>query len=129
MIKRYKNKAIKRKTKIRAGLRRVTGRLRLSVFRSNKYIYAQIVDDQQGKTLAAASEKDLKKLKTKPACRQGRNEKLKTKIDKAKAIGEVLAKKALRKKIKKVYFDRGGYKYHGRIKALAQGARKGGLEF
>jgi len=122
MIRRYSNKKIARKTKIRARLRRVTDRPRLSVFRSNKYIYGQIIDDSKGETLVASSEKDLKKRKTK-------NKKLKTKIDKAEAVGEILAKKALKKKIKKVYFDRGGYKYHGRIKALAQGARKGGLEF
>ena len=80
-------------------------RLRLSVFRSHKYIYAQIIDDQQGVTLAAAKGKESFKA------------------------GEELAKRAVKKGVKKVWFDRRKYKYHGRVKALAEGARKGGLEF
>lgn len=90
-------------------------RLRLTVFRSNQAIYAQIIDDQKGRTLAAANSL---KLKTQD-----------TKTKKAFAVGEQLAKKALKKKIKKVTFDRGSYRYHGRVKALAEGARKGGLLF
>lgn len=88
---------------------------RLTVFRSNKYIYAQIVDDQKGKTLVAANEKETK------------NEGNKTL--KANALGKALAKKAKKKKINKVVFDRGSYRYHGRVKAFAEGAREGGLEF
>lgn len=91
---------------------------RLSIFRSNKAIYAQIIDDIKGKTLVSISEKELKSSK---------EDKTKTQI--AAALGELLAKKAKAKKVKKVYFDRGGYKYHGRIAAFAEGARKGGLEF
>lgn len=88
-------------------------RLRLSVFRSTQHIYAQIIDDQAAKTLVAES--DLKMAGPKK--------------ERAAKLGENLAKKALLKKIKKVIFDRGGMKYHGRIAAVAEGARKGGLEF
>jgi|SRR3989338_8978986 len=88
---------------------------RLSVFRSNKYILAQLIDDQSGRTLAAAS--DLKH-----AAKSSR-------LEKARAAGLALAKVAKTKKIEKVVFDRNGYKYHGRIKAIAEGAREGGLIF
>jgi len=99
-----------------------TKRPRLSVFRSNKAIYAQIIDDEKGKTLVAASERDLNKKTKKPKNK-------KTKMEKAEMVGEVLAKKALKKKIKTIVFDRGRHPYHGRVKALAEGARKGGLKF
>jgi large subunit ribosomal protein L18 len=87
---------------------------RLAVFRSTQHIYAQIVDDSKGVTLVAASDLTIK---------EG------TKKDRAMQVGELIAKKAVQSKIKKVIFDRGGFKYHGRIAALADGARKGGLEF
>ena len=93
-------------------------RLRLSVFRSHKVIYAQIIDDGKGKTLMAATSLKLAKESQKLA-----------KKEKAFKTGQLLAKKALKAKIKKVVFDRRAYKYHGRVKALAEGARKGGLEF
>lgn len=89
---------------------------RLTVFRSNQYIYAQVIDDSGGKTLAAANEKELLDLKM-------------SKAQKAIEVGKILAKKAAAKKIKNVVFDKGAYKYHGRIKALAEGAREGGLHF
>lgn len=92
-----------------------TGRLRLSVFRSLKHIYAQIIDDEKGHTLVAASSLGLK-LKG-------------NKTEVARQVGRVLAEEALKKGIKQVAFDRGPYKYHGRVKALAEGAREGGLEF
>lgn len=117
MIKHYSNKTINRQIKIRAKLKKVSCRPRLTVYRSEKHIYCQVIDDQQGKTLAAANEKEL-----------GKSVK-KTKIDKAFALGEMIAGKAIKKKIQEVYFDRGKYKYHGRIKALVEGARKGGLIF
>jgi len=117
MIKRYSGRSISRKKKIRAKLRKISQRLRLSVFRSHRYISAQVIDDKKGKTLVAVLEKELKVTKAS------------TKIDRAYALGEILAQKALKKKIKKVYFDRGRYKYHGRVKALAEGAKKGGLSF
>jgi len=96
---------------------------RFSVFRSNKYIYGQLIDDQNSNTLLSASDMDLKKKKiTAPA---GLNHK----TAKAFEIGKSLAKEAIKKGIKKAVFDRGGYKYHGRVKALADGAREGGLQF
>ena len=111
-----KNQKQRRKTKIRAKIKGTGQRPRLTVFRSNQRIYAQIIDDEQGKTLVAVSEKEIKK-------------KAKTKTEKATLVGEVLAQKANKKKIKKVVFDRGSYRYHGRVKTLAEGAKKGGLEF
>lgn len=90
--------------------------MRLSVFRSNKYISAQIIDDTKGETLVSVSEGELKETKG-------------TKTERAKNLGLILAKKARDKKISKVVFDRGEFAYHGRVKALAQGAREGGLKF
>lgn len=110
-------KFIQRKKRVRTKISRTSLRPRISVFRSNRYLYAQIIDDAKGKTLVAASSRE-KEAST-----------LKTNIEKAGIVGEVLAKKAAKAKIKKVTFDRSGYKYHGIIKALAEGARKGGLEF
>ena len=110
---------IKRVGRNRAKFKKVNfDRLRLTVFKSSKNISAQIVDDKANKTIVSASstEKDLKKEKKK-------------KIDLSIAIGEILAKRAVQKKINKVYFDRGGYKYHGRIRALAESLRKNGLNF
>jgi large subunit ribosomal protein L18 len=94
------------------------GRPRLSVFRSGKHIYAQLIDDRAGETVAAASsnEKEEKAAKT-------------WNIDAAKGVGKKIAERALSKGVKQVVFDRGGYIYHGRIKALAEAAREGGLEF
>jgi large subunit ribosomal protein L18 len=92
-----------------------TGRLRLSVFRSAKYIYAQIIDDERGHTVAAANSKTI--------AVNG------TKIDQARAVGKALAERALEQGVKRVVFDRGAYRYHGRVQALAEGAREGGLEF
>ncbi|MEW6581213.1 MAG: 50S ribosomal protein L18 [Actinomycetota bacterium] len=91
-------------------------RPRLSVFRSNKRIYAQVIDDVQGRTLAAAGshEADLRGL---------------AKGDAATAVGKLVAQRAASAGITRVVFDRGGYLYHGRVKALADGAREGGLEF
>lgn len=89
---------------------------RLVVFRSNKFIYAQIIDDLVAKTLVSTSDLKMKSQKL-------------SKIEKAKEIGVNLAKEAVKKNIKKVVFDRGGYKYHGRVKAVAEGAREGGLTF
>lgn len=91
---------------------------RLSVFRSNTDIYAQLIDDNNGATLASASskQKDISAQKA-------------PKIDKSKMVGESIAKKATELGIKQVVFDRGGYIYHGRVKAVAEGAREGGLDF
>ncbi len=95
-------------------------RPRLSVFRSLKHIYAQIIDDSRGHTLVAASTLD-------PQLR-GQLDGL-TKTEQARLVGKLLAERALARGVKKVAFDRGGYKYHGRVKALAEAAREGGLEF
>jgi len=107
---------LKRKNRVRAKIRGTKDRPRLSVFRSNRFIYAQVINDDDQKTIIGVSQKSLKETS-------------KNKIDKAKALGILLAQKALSKKIKKVMFDRGGYAYQGRIKAVAEGAREGGLEF
>jgi large subunit ribosomal protein L18 len=111
-----KEKFIQRKARVKAKVL-ASPRPRLSVFRSNKFLYAQIIDDTKGKTLVSVSSKDKEVGKAK------------TRVEKASVIGEALAKKAIKAKIKKVVFDRSGYKYHGVVKALAEGARKGGLEF
>ncbi len=95
-------------------------RFRLAVFRSNKYIYAQIIDDDKGLTLVSAKEKDLGKKSLKEEM---------TKREKAALVGELLAQRAQKAGIKKIRFDRRFYKYHGRIKVLAEAARKGGLDF
>lgn len=94
---------------------------RLSVFRSAKHIYAQLIDDVKGITLISANDSELPK-KNETGDRTG-------KVAIAFIIGKILAEKSLEKGIKKVVFDRGGFKYHGRVKALAEGAREGGLEF
>ena len=95
-----------------------TGRARLSVHRSSKHIYAQVIDDLKGATVAAASslEKDMR-------AKTGAN------VDAAKAVGKLVAQRAIEKGVDSVVFDRGGYLYHGRIKALADAAREGGLKF
>jgi large subunit ribosomal protein L18 len=115
------DRTARRTAKIRRAIRRAAnGRARLSVFRSSKHIYAQLIDDLNGKTVASASsmEKDMRgSLKT------GAN------VDAAKAVGKLLAQRALEKGVKDAVFDRGGYRFHGRVKALADAAREGGLNF
>lgn len=106
-----------RKLRVRSKIKGDIKKPRLSVFRSNKFLYAQVIDDLKGQTLLGVSEKNLK-IKD--------NMK---RMEKSKELGILTAKKALDKKIKKVVFDRGSYKYHGRVKAFAEGAREGGLEF
>ena len=110
----------KRHLRVRSKIYGTNERPRLNVFRSEKHIYAQIIDDETGKTLAAASTID-KELKADVTC--GSNK------DAAKAVGELIAKRALEKGLKQVVFDRGGYIYHGRIKELAEAARLAGLDF
>lgn len=107
---------LKRQTRIRKRVRGTKNKPRLTVFRSNKYIYAQLIDDANGKTLLSMSEQKKNSLQGKP-------------IEKAKQVGLALAKNALAKKVKLVIFDKGSYAYHGRVKALAEGAREGGLQF
>jgi large subunit ribosomal protein L18 len=110
-------KFLQRKLRVKAKMTRSINRPRLSVFRSNRYIYAQIIDDVKGRTLVSISSRD-KSIKD-----------AKFKLEIAEQVGEKLAVKAKAKKIKRVVFDKSGYKYHGQVKALADGARKGGLEF
>lgn len=107
---------IKRQVRTRAKIKGTESRPRLSVFKSNRFVYAQLVNDEARKTIVGVSEKHLE-------------EKLAGKSARAKAVGALLAKKAIDKKIKKVVFDRGSYSYHGRISEIAKGAREGGLEF
>ena len=110
----------RRHQRIRRELQGTAERPRLNVFRSLEHIYAQVVDDDMGNTLAAASSLD-------PELRgklQGLN-----KTQQASRVGQLVAQRALAKGLKQVVFDRGGYPYHGRVKALADGAREGGLEF
>src|SRR5438552_18678824 len=115
------DRTARRTAKVRRRLRRDAGtRLRLSVFRSSKHIYAQVIDDQKGETLASASslEKEMR-----ASGNTGAN------IDAAKAVGKLLAERAVKNGVKEVVFDRGGYLYHGRVKALADAARASGLSF
>jgi large subunit ribosomal protein L18 len=115
------DRTLRRTAKVRRNVRAAAGgRARLSVFRSSKHIYAQVIDDTKGETVAAASsmEKDLRgQLKT------GAD------VAAAKAVGKLVAERAAAKGVKDVVFDRGGYLYHGRVKALADAARESGLNF
>ena len=112
---------LRRKARVRRAIReRAYGRLRLSVFRSSKQIYAQIIDDEKGVTLVAASSIEKE---NRAGLKTGAN------VEAAKLVGKLLAERAQAKGVKQVIFDRGAYMYHGRVKALAEGAREGGLQF
>lgn len=118
MSQANKSKALfaRRKQRVRTALRKkASGRVRLSVFRSGQHIYAQLIDDNKGVTLAAASSLGSK-AKT-------------AGVEAAKAVGEAIAKAAKEANVKEVVFDRGGYLFHGRVKALADAAREHGLSF
>lgn len=104
-----------RPQRVRKKLQARSQRPRLSVFVSNQHVYAQVIDDRKGNTIAWASDSDLEK--------RGKGQ------DIARKVGQIIAKRAQEEKIKEVVFDRGGRKYHGRVKELAQGAREGGLKF
>ena len=119
MIEKIRKNEIRQRihVRIRRKLQGTTERPRLAVFRSVAHIYAQVIDDTQGKTMVSASSVD------KGAKTNGGN------VAAAKAIGKLVAEKAREKGIKQVVFDRGGYQYHGRVKALADAAREAGLEF
>jgi len=110
-----KAKRTRRRGRIRVKIKGTAKRPRLSVFRSNKGMYLQLIDDERGVTLASAASGEVKKKDKKTVV--------------SFELGKLIAKKGLEKKIKTVVFDRGGYKYHGRVKAVADGAREGGLEF
>jgi len=124
-IKRQKKE--RRHRRIRAKIFGTAERPRLCVFSSNKHTYAQLIDDQQGKTLISAKDTELKIKVGKKIAKQGKQ--LQGKIATAFKVGKLIAEKAIKNKINKVVFDRGGHTYHGRVKALAEGAREGGLIF
>jgi large subunit ribosomal protein L18 len=111
--KRY----VQRKARVRSRITGTSARPRLSVYRSNAHIYGQLINDEKQVTLISCSD-----LVVKAKAKE-------TKVQVAESVGEELAKRAVAKKIKSVVFDRNGFRFHGRIKALAEGARKGGLEF
>lgn len=112
------NRRIRIKRRIRKVVSGSAERPRMSVYRSNKEIYAQLIDDTNGKTVVSASSRD-----------KGVADSKLPKIDQAKLVGKVLAEKASKAGISTVSFDRNGYLYHGRVKAIAEGAREGGLNF
>lgn len=131
-----KDKRHRRHQRVRAKIKGTAETPRLCVFRSARHIYAQLIDDEKGKILALASDLELEKPKIKNKELKIKNEKVKEsqksltgKVAIAYQVGELIAEKAIAKKIEKVVFDRGGYKYHGRVKALAEGAREKGLIF
>jgi large subunit ribosomal protein L18 len=107
---------LRRRRRVRAKVRGTAGRPRIAVFRSNRGIFAQLIDDRAGRTLAAVNwtEPELRTLKA---------------TEQAKRAGALLAERAKAAGVETVVFDRGGYQYHGRVKALAEGAREGGLDF
>jgi len=115
-VKRYEsNGAVRRARKVRARVK-ASGKLRLSIFRSSRHVYAQVIDDLNGKTLAAASSLD-------DSINGGGNKAA------AEAVGKLVAERAIAAGVTEVAFDRGSFSYHGRVQALAEGARAGGLKF
>jgi large subunit ribosomal protein L18 len=127
MLNKKTQKKIRRHKKIRSRIKGSGSCPRLCVFRSDSHIYAQVIDDEKGATLLSVSDKDSevkKKLNSSKEDSKGF-----TKVDNAKIIGKILAERAKSKKIGRVVFDRGGFVYTGRVKALAEGAREGGLNF
>ena len=117
---KFKTATQRRTARVRRAVKLAGGRVRLSVHRSSQHIYAQVIDDTKGETLAAASsiEKSVRE-----GGKTGGN------VDAAKAVGKLVAERALQKGVTQVVFDRGRYLYHGRIKAMADAAREGGLSF
>lgn len=111
----------RRQRRVRAKIFGTAQRPRLCVFRSNKHVYAQLINDEKARIIAVASDFEIKKAKI-------GNKNFTRKVAVAFKVGELIAQKALKKEIKKVVFDRRGYKYHGKVKAVAEGARKGGLK-
>ena len=118
-----RNSRIRRHKRVRAKVYGTAKAPRLSVFRSNKHIYCQLINDEKGATLVSANDLEIKGKSKKRKSDNSRQ------VELAHRVGQLIAQKALKKGIKKVVFDRGGYKYHGTVKALAEGAREGGLIF
>ncbi|HED05198.1 MAG TPA: 50S ribosomal protein L18 [Ignavibacteria bacterium] len=121
MIKRNENSRLRSKIRIRKSISGTSEMPRLTVYRSLNNIYAQLVDDTKGNTIVAASSLS-KEIKEEIKDTKG-------KITGSKIVGNLLAKKAKKKKVNSIVFDRNGYRYHGRVKAVAEGAREGGLKF
>jgi len=121
MIKKNKNIRLRSKIKIRRKISGIKEKPRLTVYRSLNNVYAQLIDDSDGNTLVSASSLSKELLEEIKSS--------KGKVSKSKMVGKLVAKKALEKNISQVVFDRNGYRYHGRIKAIADGAREGGLKF
>lgn len=119
-IRNKKGRRVMRHVRVRRKIGGTSERPRLSVYRSLNHVYAQVIDDSQGVTLAAASSLEQ-------AVKAQNADKRKTEL--AEIVGELIGQRAQQKGVSKVVFDRGGYKYHGRVKALADAARKGGLVF
>lgn len=119
-----KRKQNRRHNKVRAKISGTAARPRLCIFRSSKHIYAQIINDEKGETIESASSNGIKSSQ-----KAGKENQYTGKQHVSYELGKLIAKKALMKKIEEIVFDRGGYRYHGRVKAVAEGARKGGLKF
>ena len=119
-VNRRQQARIKRKRRIRKNILGTAERPRLTVFRSARHIYAQVIDDTQGRTLAAASTLDKSIAADKEA---------KSKIDRATLVGKLIGQRAKENGVSKIVFDRNGFLYHGRIKAVSEGAREAGLNF
>ena len=126
-ISAKKEKRTRRHRRVRAKISGTAKVPRLCVFRSAKHIYCQLIDDEKSQTILSASDQEIKKIKTKKVKEEKKETGAKTSL--AYEVGKLIAKKAQEKKIKKIVFDRGGFTYHGRVKALAEGAREGGLKF
>jgi large subunit ribosomal protein L18 len=122
--KEKREKRERRHRRVRGKISGTAAKPRLCVFRSYRHIYAQLIDDEKGKTLAAVSDLDLGKSAKKSSSKKGTDKK-----EAGYEVGKLIAQEAAKLKVAEVIFDRGGYKYHGRVKRLAEGAREGGLKF
>ena len=131
--KKKREKRNRRHKRVRARIEGTSNRPRLCVFRSANHIYCQLIDDGKKHTIVSASDLEIKEekknLPRRHTRRRGEKEARLKKVAIAFEVGKLIAEKALKKKIEKVVFDRGGFAYHGRVKALAEGAREGGLKF
>lgn len=124
-----KEKKEKRHRRIRGKVCGTAAKPRLCVFRSHRHIYAQLIDDEKGRTLAALSDLDLTKESKGTASKKSLSKKTGGKKEIGYEVGKLIAQRADKLNVKEIVFDRGGYKYHGRVKRLAEGAREGGLKF
>jgi len=122
-IKEKREKRERRHKRVRAKVKGTSIKPRLCVFRSNKHIYVQAIDDAKGKVLTSASDREIKKVPSET------KKQFSSKVAMAFEVGKLIAQKLQKLNINSAVFDRGGYKYHGRVKAVAEGARAGGLKF